>query len=182
MPARPRADARANRQRLLAEADAVFREQGTGASLEAIAKRAGLAIGTLYGHFPNRRALLGALMSERNEDLFTAAEALSAEPPEVALRTWISMTVTHAATYSGLATHLITGTDDVTSELHASCTQMAAIVDALVRRAVDAGVIRPTTTGADLHALTTACAWAREHSSPEQADRLIDLAFLGILV
>ncbi|MBM7774322.1 AcrR family transcriptional regulator [Actinokineospora baliensis] len=181
MPGRPRADARANRARLLTEADVVFRAQGTGASLEAIAKRAGLAIGTLYGHFPTRRALLGALMADRNEALFAAAEALSDQPPAEALRTWLTLTVAHAATYSGLATHLAQGTDDVTSELHASCVQMDTLSDTLLHRAVEAGAIHPTTS-ADLNTLTTACAWAREHTSPEQADRLLDLAFRGMLV
>ncbi|MFI1522769.1 helix-turn-helix domain-containing protein, partial [Kitasatospora cineracea] len=59
---RPRADALRNRERLLAEADAVFREEGTGASLEGVARRAGVAIGTLYGHFPTRAALVAALL------------------------------------------------------------------------------------------------------------------------
>ncbi|SER26104.1 TetR/AcrR family transcriptional regulator [Actinokineospora terrae] len=179
---RPRADARANRLRLLTEADAVFREQGTGASLEAIAKRAGVAIGTLYGHFPTRRALLSALMTERNEAVFAAGDALSAEPPDRALRTWIQLTVTHAATYSGLAALLADGTDDASSELHASCVRMTEIGDTLLRRAIDAGTIHPTTTSADLNTLTTACALAREHTTAEQADRLVAITFTGLLV
>ncbi|GAA3035050.1 TetR/AcrR family transcriptional regulator [Actinokineospora globicatena] len=179
---RPRADARANRERLLAEADAVFREHGTDASLEAIAKRAGLATGTLYGHFRTRRALLSALMGDRNEALFTAGDALADEPPAVALRTWIDLTVVHAATYRGLAAHLADGTDDASSELHASCVRMAAITHTLVRRAADAGVIRPSTTAADLSMLITACAWAREHASPERAGRLIDQVLNGVFV
>ncbi|WP_310708881.1 helix-turn-helix domain-containing protein [Nonomuraea sp. 3-1Str] len=55
---RPRADARRNYERLLAEADAAFREGGVESSLESVARRAGVAIGTLYGHFPTRRALV----------------------------------------------------------------------------------------------------------------------------
>ncbi|BCB82267.1 hypothetical protein Pflav_086770 [Phytohabitans flavus] len=62
-----RADARRNYERLLAEADAVFREHGTEASLEEIARRAGVAIGTLYAHFPTRHALLESLMRDRND-------------------------------------------------------------------------------------------------------------------
>ncbi|WP_236028184.1 helix-turn-helix domain-containing protein [Paractinoplanes lichenicola] len=73
---RPRADARRNAERLLAAAEAAFREQGVEAPLEQIARRAGVAIGTLYGHFPNRRALLGALLRERNDALFAVGDRL----------------------------------------------------------------------------------------------------------
>ncbi|MEV0231768.1 helix-turn-helix domain-containing protein [Nonomuraea sp. NPDC050786] len=73
---RPRADARRNYERLLAEADAAFRERGVDASLESIARRAGVAIGTLYGHFSSRRALVGALLRERNEALFELGDQL----------------------------------------------------------------------------------------------------------
>ncbi|NUU21523.1 MAG: helix-turn-helix transcriptional regulator, partial [Streptomycetaceae bacterium] len=66
---RPRADALRNYERLLDAADAAFREHGTEASLEGIARRAGVAIGTLYGHFPNRRALAAALLRERHTAL-----------------------------------------------------------------------------------------------------------------
>jgi AcrR family transcriptional regulator len=178
---RPRADARRNYDRLLAEADAVFREQGTGASLEGVARRAGVAIGTLYGHFPNRRALVGALLRERNEALFDAGEALFAEPPVAALRQWVDMVVTHAATYQGLATLLADGVDDEVSELHASCVRMTGIGERLVARAIEAGVVRPGVTGVDVFTLMNAGAWTREHASEEQAARLVAFTLDGLL-
>lgn len=182
MGRRPRSDARRNYDRLLAEADALFREQGTGASLEAIARRAGVAIGTLYGHFPNRRALVGALLRERNEALFEAGDALAAAPPEDALRRWVGLVVDHAATYQGLAAMLADGADDEASELHASCARMTGIGERIVRRAVDAGVVRADVTGADVFALMNAGAWTREHTSPEQAARLVTFTVDGLLV
>jgi AcrR family transcriptional regulator len=178
---RPRADARRNYERLLAEADAAFREQGAGASLEGIARRAGVAIGTLYGHFPNRRALVGALLRERNEALFAEGEALYAEPPEPALRRWVDLVVAHAATYRGLAELLAEGADDEASELHASCVRLTEIGERLVRGAVDAGVLRADATGADVFTLMNAAAWTREHVSVDQADRLVDNALAGLL-
>ncbi|SDM31960.1 TetR/AcrR family transcriptional regulator [Allokutzneria albata] len=182
MGRRPRADARRNHDRLLAEADAVFREQGTSASLEGIARRAGVAIGTLYGHFPNRRALVGAVLRERNEALFDAGEALAGEAPEEALRRWVDLVVGHAATYRGLAELLVDGVDDEASELHASCARMADIGEQIVSRAIKVGAVRPDVTGADVFALMNAGAWTREHASEEQAARLVSYTIDGLLV
>jgi AcrR family transcriptional regulator len=183
MPAtrRPRADARRNYERLLSEADAAFREHGTDTSLERIARRAGVAIGTLYGHFPTRRALVGAVLRDRNEALFAAGEDLLGGDPEAALRRWIDLVVGHAASYRGLAALLADGVDDEASELHASCARMTAIGDAIVGRGVAAGVLRPGVTGADVFTLINAAAWTREHTAPEQADRLVDFAVAGLL-
>ncbi|UMP07045.1 TetR/AcrR family transcriptional regulator [Amycolatopsis sp. EV170708-02-1] len=178
---RPRADALRNRDRLLAEADTVFREQGTGAPLESVARRAGVAIGTLYGHFPTRRALVGAVLRDRNEALFAAGNALCDQPPEAALRHWAALVVEHAATYRGLAGMLADGVDDDASELHASCERMSDIGERLVDRAVAAQVVRQGVTGADLFALMNAGAWTREHSSDEQAARLVSYTIDGML-
>ena len=182
MGRRPRADARRNYDALLAEAAAAFREQGTGASLEGIARRTGVAIGTLYGHFPNRRALVGAVLRERNEALFDAGEALADSPPEDALRRWVDLVVEHAATYRGLAEMLADGVDDEASELHASCARMTDIGERIVSRAIEAGVVRSDVTGADVFALMNAGAWTREHASGEQAARLVSYTIDGLLV
>jgi AcrR family transcriptional regulator len=182
MGRRPRADARRNYDRLLAEAEAMFREQGTDASLEGIARRAGVAIGTLYGHFPTRRALVGAVLRERNEALFAAGEQLFESVPDKALRQWVDLVVEHAATYRGLATLLAGGIDDEASELHASCERMADIGERLVARAAEAGLVRPEVTGADVFALMNAGAWTREHASAEQAARLVAYTIDGLLV
>ena len=99
---RPRADARRNSERLLAEADAAFREHGTQASLENIARRAGVAIGTLYAHFPNRLALVSALLRERHDALFGLGRRLLTDPPAEALAAWVRAVVAHAAAYRGL--------------------------------------------------------------------------------
>lgn len=179
---RPRADARRNYDALLAEADATFREQGTGASLEGIARRVGVAIGTLYGHFPNRRALVGALLRERNEALFDAGAALTQAPPEEALRRWVDLVVAHAASYQGLAELLADGVDDEASELHASCARMTDIGERIVSHAIGSGVVRPDVTGADVFALMNAAAWTREHTSEEQAARLVSYTIDGLLV
>jgi AcrR family transcriptional regulator len=179
---RPRADARRNYERLLAEADAAFRQEGTDASLEGVARRAGVAIGTLYGHFPHRRALVGALLRDRNQALFARGEELLAgATAAAALTQWVHAVVEHAAAYQGLAAILAAGLDDEGSELHASCLRMADISDRLIARARAAGALRQDVTSADVHALMNAAAWTREHMPAEQADRLVKLTMDGML-
>ncbi|MFD1935346.1 TetR/AcrR family transcriptional regulator [Nonomuraea mangrovi] len=177
---RPRADARRNYERVLAEADAAFRERGVEASLESIARAAGVAIGTLYGHFPTRRALVGALLRERNDALFELGDRLIAQPRPDALAIWIRSVTEHAATYSGLAAMLADGLDDENSELHASCARLAEIGDRLVALARESGIVRSDATGADVTALTTAAAALHDHLSAADADRLITVTLDGL--
>jgi AcrR family transcriptional regulator len=178
----PRADARRNRDHLLAEADSVFRRNGTDAPLEAIARQAGLAIGTLYGHFPTRTALVGALLQDRNDELFELGDGLLAESSALgALTEWLRAAARHAAAYRGLAAMLADGTANQQSELHDSCLRMTAFTEDLTARAADAGVIRPGITAADLSALISAAAWTAERTSAEDGERLLDLAINGML-
>ncbi|MEV0610012.1 helix-turn-helix domain-containing protein [Polymorphospora rubra] len=178
---RPRADARRNYERLLAEAETAFRERGTDAPLEHIARAAGVAIGTLYGHFPHRRALLGAVLRDRHAALFAHADRLVDHPSAWdALADWIRAMVDHAAAYAGLADILAAGVDDEASELHAACQRMTATTAALVDRARKDGAVRPEVTGADVLALTSAAAWLRGRVSREQADRTVDFMLDGL--
>ncbi|MFJ8739735.1 TetR/AcrR family transcriptional regulator [Embleya sp. NPDC127516] len=178
---RPRADAQRNYERILEAADTAFREQGTGASLEGIARRAGVAIGTLYGHFPNRRALAAALLRERHATLFESAEELPEQvPPLAAIADWMGAVAVHAAAYRGLAALLMEGFDDEASELHEACERMAAITESLLSTARDAGAVRAEVTAADIHALMNAAAWLREQVSPTQAEHLLRLMVAGL--
>src|SRR6476660_10082198 len=84
-----RADARANRDKLVASAGAVFTEKGTSAPLEEVAERAGVGIGTLYRHFPTRQALLEAVYVDEVEAMAHAAADLAVLPPWEALSQWL---------------------------------------------------------------------------------------------
>ena len=177
---RPRADAVRNRERLLVEADAVFREHGADASLEGVARRAGVAIGTLYGHFPTRHVLVAALLRRRHDTLFTWGEGLRGGPdPGAALGSWVHAVVEHAATYGGLADLLASGAADAESELHADCERMSRIGEVLVTEARAAGAVRPDVRGEDVFALMNAAAWAHAGLSPEVADRLVGFTLDG---
>jgi AcrR family transcriptional regulator len=184
MPAaqrRMRADARRNYERLLAEAEIAFAEQGTDVSLEHVARRAGVAIGTLYGHFPTRQALLEALMRDRVEALDrTARELLDHASPEEALVTWARAAVAHSGAYRGLATSMMSSFETEGSALHAACQALLSAGELLLARAQRAGVIRADAQPSDFFALINTIAWLGEQVPVEQADRLFIFAIDGL--
>src|SRR5271167_2125420 len=101
---KPRADAVRNRERVLEAAKVVFSAGGPDASLEAIARTAGVGIGTLYRHFPTREALIEAVYRNEVDQLCAAAAELLAEhPPADALAEWMERFVAYATTKRGLA-------------------------------------------------------------------------------
>lgn len=177
-----RADARRNYERLLAAARDAFAGQGTEASLEDIARSAEVGIGTLYRHFPTRRALLEAVLHDSMVTLDTRARELFDSPsPEEALLLWLRYLVAHTTTYRGLAATLMSSVGDETSELYGSCERMRSTGARLLLGAQKAGAIRPDVTGADLVKLVNAIAWVGEHSE-DDADRLLDLLMNGLRV
>src|SRR5438876_11725942 len=96
---KPRADAVRNRERVLQAAKRVFSAGGSDASLEAVAKRAGVGIGTLYRHFPTREALFEAVYRREVDQLSELAEQLKSAPEPVdALRRWLKANVELVAT------------------------------------------------------------------------------------
>ncbi|MFE7774084.1 TetR/AcrR family transcriptional regulator [Streptomyces sp. NPDC057445] len=176
--ARPmRADARRNYERLLVEARAAFAEHGTDASLEDIARRAGVGIGTLYRHFPNRHALMNAVFQDALASLLERSRELaSAEQPCGALVEWLRAIVTHAGEYRGVARALM-------SESLSQCSVPLRQAGArLLARAQEAGAVRVDVSIGDLMQLTNAIALAAEQdpSDPELADRLLTLTLRGL--
>src|ERR1051325_5952519 len=103
-----RADRARTRAALLAAASAVISRDGAEASLEEIARRAGVGSATLHRHFPGRYALLDAVFQDRVEVLCAkAADLLDDQSPRTALETWLRAVVTHASQNRGLAPFLI---------------------------------------------------------------------------
>ena len=151
-PARkPRADAARNRERLLETAADIFGAGGPDASLEAVAKRAGLGIGTLYRHFPTREALFEAVYRREVDQLSDLAErfAYEVEPVE-ALRRWLHANVRLVATKKGMVAALALAAHRP-SELHAySSDRLTKAVGLLINRAVKADEIRADITPEDL--------------------------------
>ncbi len=179
-----RADAQRNYQRLVSAASAAFIEHGADdASLEEIARRAGVGIGTLYRHFPNRQALLEAVYRDQVEVLAGRAEKLSGSgDPAAALQEWLRALVSFSRTKRSLTSALLT-TLDKDSELVSACgRQMHEAAAALLARAQDAGAVRADASATDLLRLVHAISIAveRDPSDHGQADRLLGLILDGL--
>ncbi|MFJ8589063.1 TetR/AcrR family transcriptional regulator [Streptomyces sp. NPDC093595] len=178
-----RADARRNYERLLAEARSAFAEHGTDAALEDIARRAGVGIGTLYRHFPNRHALMSAVFQEALAALLERSRQLAdADRPCEALVEWLRAIVTHAGEYRGLASALMSASHDRSSALSACNVPLREAGARLLERAVVSGAVRDGVSIDDLMQLTNAIALAAEQSreDPELADRLLMLTLRGL--
>ena len=148
---RPRADAVRNRERVLAAAKAVFSAGGPDASLEAVARRAGVGIGTLYRHFPTREALFEAVYRREVEQLGELADSLKgATAPVEALRRWLRSNVEFVATKKGMVAALALAVHG-SSELYAyTFDRLTKAVGALLDRAVAAGEIRADVSPEDV--------------------------------
>ncbi len=177
-----RADARRNREQLLEVASDAFREFGVDASLEEIARRAGVGIGTLYRHFPSREALLEAVFRRDVEEVADSAEELLREfPPDKALDEWMRRFVNYVAGKKGLATHLKTVLSADSPLFVYAHERMNASVRGLVLAAAAAGAIREDVDPADLlRALSGVCLAADEPGWQEQACRICSLLMDGL--
>ncbi|MFB7723577.1 TetR/AcrR family transcriptional regulator [Nocardia sp. NPDC056100] len=180
-PIRLRADAQRNRDRLLAAAGEVIGEAGAEASLEEIARRAGVGSATLHRHFPSRAALLGEVLHTRVQALCDrSADLLTAPDAGDALVLWIRDVVAHAATARGLGPALTGYHSAPEFEPH---TMIRQAVRPLLERAHREGVVDPTVTVEDLLHLANGIALATE-SLPDparRADALIALVARGLL-
>ena len=180
-----RADARRNYDRLLAAAAAAFAEHGADdVSLEEIARRAGVGIGTLYRHFPARQALLEAVYKDQVDALdVLAAKLLTAESPGAALADWMRAFIAFGRTKRSLSSALV-ATIGKDSELISACSMiLRGRTDQILRRAQDAGEARPGVQAADILRLTHGLIMATDAApaDPEQQDRLLSLVIDGVL-
>ena len=181
---RPRADAVRNRERVLEAAKAVFSAGGPDASLEAVAKRAGVGIGTLYRHFPTREALFEAVYRREVQQLGELAEALKSEASPVdALRRWLKSNVEFVATKKGMSAALALAMHS-SSELTAySFERLTKAVGALLARAVAAGEIRSDISPEDLlRALVGMCYLHDQPGWQSSVVRLVDVFVDGLRV
>lgn len=177
----PRADAQRNRLRLLDAAKTAFADTGPDASLEAIARVAGVGIGTLYRHFPTRDALIAAVYRNEAEQLFAAAEQLAqAEPPLTALRQWLLVFVDHLVIKRGLSAALESLVDGPADLYAASGTGVKQAIRPLVDRAVASGDIRMAIDPVDLLRAIAAIAKSEATGSHQSARALVDILIAGL--
>jgi AcrR family transcriptional regulator len=181
---RPRADAVRNRERVLEAAKAVFSAGGPDASLEAVARHAGVGIGTLYRHFPTREALFEAVYRREVEQLGELSEALKSEPdPVEALRRWLRSNVEFVATKKGMSAALALAVNS-TSELTVySFGRLTKAVGALLDRAIAAGEIRADIGPEDvLRALIGMCYLHDQPGWQTSVLRLLDVFVDGLMI
>jgi AcrR family transcriptional regulator len=174
-----RVDARRNHAKLVSAAREAFAEDGTSASLEDIARRAQVGIGTLYRHFPTRQDLLEAVYLEEVEAICRSAADLADLPPWEALAGWLHRFVGFAATKRALAEELIAYVDK-DAEVFRSCGEaITAAGESLLGRAQRAGVARPDASFTDVGRMVGGIAAIRA-ADPEQIERILDLALDGL--
>lgn len=172
-----RADARANRDRVLAAAADLLAERGTEVSMRDIARRADVGLATLLRNFPTREALLEALLEDSFEDLAARARAAAEQAsPADALIEWLRHFVAFTTTYHGVVTSMVHAIDDPDSALHESCVLLKSEGARLLERAQAVDGVRADLDGADLFALVSALAWLGDQ--PEQQERSARLLHL----
>jgi len=179
---KPRADAQRNRDSLLEAAKAAFAEAGPEASLDEIARRASVGIGTLYRHFPTRDAVVEAVYRREVQQLADAAPRLiESLAPAEALRAWMRLFIDYIAAKRVIAPalkSLVGGGSSLYADSSARINEAMAL---LVERAREGGDIRPDADSADL--LRALIGFAYVNSAPDweaSARRLIDLLIDGL--
>lgn len=182
MTRQQRSDARRNRDRLVESAAAAFAAHGIDASLEEIARKAEVGIGTLYRHFPNRDALLEAVFRSNVDQLCEQADQLlDTLPPVDALARWMQEFVSYVAAKKGLAGHLKAVVSHDAEIFTYSHARMDEAISKLVHAAADAGSIRPDVDPQDvLRALGGVCMMADGDGWQEQACRISCLLMDGL--
>jgi AcrR family transcriptional regulator len=180
LPQRPkRADALRNYAKVVAAARDVFAERGTSTSLEEIARRAEVGIGTLYRNFPNRQALLEAVYVEELESLCRSAAEFDGLPPWDGFVAWVNGLVGYLATKQALAHELLEYLDR-DAPLFQSCRAMLfAAGEPLLARAQHADVVRPDTNLAEIIQMVGGIAKI-PGAEPEQIEHMLKIALDGL--
>ncbi|MFG1605340.1 TetR/AcrR family transcriptional regulator [Actinoplanes sp. NPDC049265] len=172
-----RADARRNFDALLAAARDAFAENGTEASLEDIARRAGVGIGTLYRNFPTRQDLFEAVYVDEVNQLAEVASSVAALPPWEALAAWLDRFVAYVATKRALVEAL-----NRESEMFRACR--AAMYEAgepLFQRAQEAGEVRTDASFDDMLRMVSGLT-SGAFIDAAQRDRVLGFALAGLRV
>ncbi len=177
-----RSDARRNREKLLAVAVTALSHSDGAVPLEAIAKQAGVGIGTLYRHFPTREALVEAAYRHEVDRLCAAVDELGPPmAPDAALREWMQRFVDYVATKRGMAAALQSVVTSDSQLFAHTKRQIVAALDTLLGNAIAAGTIRADADADDvLRALRGVWLVAEEQHQEAQAGRLLDLLMDGL--
>jgi AcrR family transcriptional regulator len=173
-----RADARRNRERVLAAAREAFATGGESTALEEIARRAGVGIGTLYRHFPNRQALLEALYVNEVEEVCRSAAQPDDADPWQAFNDWCERLIGYLATKRALAAELLNYLDD-DAPLFKDCRSgLYAAGEPLLKRAQDAGAVRSDVEFPQVMQMVVGI--SKIPSDPRQIEHILRIALDGL--
>lgn len=177
-----RADAQRNRDKLVEVAAQMFASDGVDASLEEIARRAGVGIGTLYRHFPTREHLVEVVYRREVEGLCHAAGDLAREhPADVALELWMQRFVDYIATKRGLATSLRVLLTTNSTLFSDTSGRVSAAMRSLIEAAAASGKIRADVDASDvMHALGGIYSAPNTPDWRERSGRLVKLLMDGL--
>jgi AcrR family transcriptional regulator len=174
-----RADARRNYERVLTAAREAFAEGGESTALEEIARRAGVGIGTLYRHFPTRQALLEALYVNEVEEVSHSAAQLDDADPWKALSVWFERLIGYLATKRALAHELLNYLDEDAPLFRECRAAVFAAGEPLLKRAQDAGVVRPDVDFSDVMHMVGGIT-RMPASDPGQIEHVLRIALDGL--
>jgi AcrR family transcriptional regulator len=171
-----------NRALIIETARGVFATRGAHASMDEIARSAGVGIGTLYRHFPTREVLVEAVFRAGVEQLQVGAdELLSSDAPGDALANWLHAQLAHAATCRGLAAEAVLAMLDAGDGEPPACEAMRRSGAALLARAQAAGEVRDGVDIDDLVRMVQAIGLAADESAdPDTAERLFAFMLDGV--
>jgi AcrR family transcriptional regulator len=177
-----RADARRNRDRLLSVAVRAFSQDGPDVTLDAIAKDAGVGIGTLYRHFPTREALIEAAYRSELARLCDAVpDLLQDMPPDEATRAWMDRYIEYMTTKRGMAGALRAVIASGGTPYAQSRDRLTTAITSLLQAGAAAGALRADTEPGDvLASLSGISLAAGEPAQRDQARRLLDLLMDGL--
>jgi AcrR family transcriptional regulator len=173
---RPRRDAQNNRAQILDVAGSAFVNAGVEVSMDAIAKQAGLGPGTLYRHFPNKDALLAALMEGQHHRLLDERrKTIELEEAHAgrALELWTDALGDWMLAYDGLPEPLRAAWSNTRSPLRTTCESLVAVTQEFLSAAQSAGFARPALTGQDLFLGALAVAWASGRTTASEKTRSV---------
>jgi AcrR family transcriptional regulator len=177
-----RADARRNRERLVTAARDVFAEQGVSASMEAIARKAGVGVGTLYRHFPTRLDVVEAVYEDDVQELTDAARrAVSTLEPGAAVNSFFDAFLQYAQAKKTLLTELRQAFEQNPAMRSRNRERIDASFDLVIERAKQAGVVRSDVSGSDITQLVGPIC-TNEGLSPDQTRRLMGMILDGLRV
>jgi AcrR family transcriptional regulator len=176
-----RADARRNRESLLLAAERAFSERGAEVSLEEVARRAGVGIGTLYRHFPPRDALVEAVYRREVEIVCEAAETMLRDlPPEQALAVWADCFVHHVASRRGMSIAL-RAMMEAESDLFAYTQErLRGAASMILTAACDAGAVRRDVDPLDVLRLLSGICLVTGPAREERVPQLVKLVLDGL--